>query len=110
MVDATRKGQTVEIGCTLSSEERQPDELVGLAREAENAGFAYALISDHYHPWTDKQGISPTFFVWSILAGIAEFVKAGFDHVRVHQVGPDKAGFMRFYQRQILPNVTSLAA
>jgi hypothetical protein len=108
MVDATRKGQTGEIGYTLSSEERQPEELVGLAREAENAGFAYALISDHYHPWTDKQGISP--FVWSILAGIAEFVKAGFDHVRVHQVGPDKAGFTRFYQREILPNVRSLAA
>jgi G6PDH family F420-dependent oxidoreductase len=69
MVDVTRKGQTVEIGYTLSSEERQPEELVGLAREAENAGFAYAVISDHYHPWTDKQGSSP--FVWSVLGGIA---------------------------------------
>ena len=55
MVDVTRKGQTVDIGYTLSSEERQPQELVRLAREAENAGFAYALISDQYHPWTDKQ-------------------------------------------------------
>jgi hypothetical protein len=37
-------------------------------------------------------------------------VKAGFDHVYVHQVGPDQAGFMRFYQREILPIVKSLAA
>ena len=32
MVDVTRKGQTVEIGYTLSSEERQPGERVRLAR------------------------------------------------------------------------------
>jgi hypothetical protein len=35
MVGVTRKGQTVEIGYKLSSEERLPEELVRLAREAE---------------------------------------------------------------------------
>ncbi len=59
----------VEIGFTLSSEERRPEELVRLARQAEEAGFPYALISDHFHPWTDAQGSSP--FVWSVLGGIA---------------------------------------
>jgi coenzyme F420-dependent glucose-6-phosphate dehydrogenase len=59
----------VEIGYTLSSEERQPDELVRLARMAEDSGFGYALISDHYHPWIDRQGSSP--FVWAVLGGIA---------------------------------------
>ena len=62
-------GMQVEIGYTLSSEERQPDELVRLARMAEDSGFGYALISDHYHPWTDRQGSSP--FVWAVLGGIA---------------------------------------
>ncbi|HEX6761280.1 MAG TPA: LLM class flavin-dependent oxidoreductase [Gaiellaceae bacterium] len=33
---------------------------------------------------------------------IAEFERAGFDRVYVHQVGPDQAGFMRFYAREIL--------
>ena len=28
---------------------------------------------------------------------------AGFDHVYVHQIGPDQAGFINFYQREILP-------
>lgn len=37
------------------------------------------------------------------LAGIAKYVEAGYDHVCVHQVGPDQAGFMRFYEREILP-------
>jgi coenzyme F420-dependent glucose-6-phosphate dehydrogenase len=44
------------------------------------------------------------------LSAIAEYVKAGFDHVYVHQVGPDQVGFMRFYEREILPNLGSLAA
>jgi hypothetical protein len=34
--------------------------------------------------------------------GLEEFVRAGFDHVYVHQVGPDQEGFMRFYEREIL--------
>src|SRR5581483_1472706 len=33
---------------------------------------------------------------------IAEFEQAGFDHVYVHQVGPDQEGFMRFYREEIL--------
>jgi hypothetical protein len=28
----------------------------------------------------------------------------------VHQVGPDQKGFMRFYEHEILPNVSELAA
>jgi G6PDH family F420-dependent oxidoreductase len=58
-----------DIGYTLSSEECGPDELVENAVAAERAGFGYALISDHYHPWTTTQGNSP--FVWSTLGGIA---------------------------------------
>jgi len=37
-------------------------------------------------------------------------VKAGFDHVYVHQVGPDQEGFMRFYEREILPHSGAIAA
>ena len=59
-----------EIGYHLSSEEHGPMELVRYARRAEEAGFAFALISDHFHPWLDRQGQSP--FVWSVLGGIAE--------------------------------------
>ena len=59
-----------EIGYALSSEEHRPRDLVANARKAEEVGFSFALISDHYHPWTDKQGQSP--FVWSVLGGIAQ--------------------------------------
>jgi hypothetical protein len=36
-------------------------------------------------------------------AKIKEYVDAGFDHVYVHQVGPDQEGFFRFYEKEILP-------
>jgi len=59
----------IEIGYALSSEEHTPTDLIDHARLAEDAGFTFALISDHFHPWIDRQGESP--FVWSVLGGIA---------------------------------------
>ena len=59
----------VEIGYAISSEEHLPNDIVRHAKMAEDAGFTYALISDHYHPWVDAQGHSP--FVWSVIGGIA---------------------------------------
>ena len=57
------------LGYALSSEEHAPSDLVRNARLAEEAGFEFALVSDHFHPWIDRQGHSP--FVWSVLGGIA---------------------------------------
>jgi coenzyme F420-dependent glucose-6-phosphate dehydrogenase len=59
----------VQFGYKLSSEEFEASELVRLAAVAEDHGFSFALISDHYHPWTGSQGQSP--FVWSVLGGVA---------------------------------------
>ena len=36
-------------------------------------------------------------------AAIEAFAAAGYDHVYVHQVGPDQEGFFRFYEREVLP-------
>jgi G6PDH family F420-dependent oxidoreductase len=59
----------MRLGYALSSEEHRPLDLVRHTRLAEEAGFAFALISDHFHPWVDRQGQSP--FVWGVLGGIA---------------------------------------
>ena len=59
----------VDIGYAISSEEHEPNAIVRHAQLAENAGFGYAFISDHFHPWLDVQGHSP--FVWSVIGGIA---------------------------------------
>lgn len=57
------------IGYTLSSEENDAPSLVEQAARAERAGFAFAGISDHFHPWIDRQGQSP--FVWGVLGAIS---------------------------------------
>jgi G6PDH family F420-dependent oxidoreductase len=59
-------------GMTLSSEEHPPRRLLEIATLAENTGFEFVSISDHYHPWIDAQGHSP--FVWSMLGALAERV------------------------------------
>jgi coenzyme F420-dependent glucose-6-phosphate dehydrogenase len=59
----------VSYGYTLSSEEHGPVDLVRNARRAEEVGFDFVSVSDHFHPWVGAQGHSP--FVWSVLGGIA---------------------------------------
>lgn len=59
----------VEIGYKLSAEEHNAPTLVKNARLAEEAGFDFVSISDHYHPWTRKGAQSP--FAWTVLGGIA---------------------------------------
>jgi G6PDH family F420-dependent oxidoreductase len=66
-----------EIGYKLCSEEHNPQEIIQYAQRAEQAGFTFGMISDHFHPWTDKQGQSP--FVWSVIGGISQVTK----HLRV---------------------------
>jgi coenzyme F420-dependent glucose-6-phosphate dehydrogenase len=56
-------------GYALSSEEHAPLDLVRHAKLAEDAGFEFLSISDHYHPWIDRQGHSS--FVWGVIGGIA---------------------------------------
>ena len=60
----------MELGYTLSSEETGPRDLVRFAARAEEVGFAFAMLSDHFHPWIDQMGHSP--FVWSVLGAVAE--------------------------------------
>jgi coenzyme F420-dependent glucose-6-phosphate dehydrogenase len=75
--DALGSPANLELGYWLSSEEHAPDRLVEHAAAAEAAGFATAMISDHFHPWTPSQGQSP--FVWTVLGAIA----ARTEHLRI---------------------------
>jgi coenzyme F420-dependent glucose-6-phosphate dehydrogenase len=59
-----------DYGYALSSEEHTPTDLVRHAKAAEDTGFSFALISDHFHPWVDSQGQSA--FVWSVIGAIAQ--------------------------------------
>src|ERR687894_1055464 len=53
----------------MTTEANSPQEMVRQAARAEEAGFDFVEISDHFHPWFDSQGHSG--FAWSILAAAA---------------------------------------
>lgn len=59
-----------KFGYKLMSEEHSPKALVKNAVLAEEAGFDFVSISDHFHPWLKSQGHSP--FAWSVLGAIAQ--------------------------------------
>jgi hypothetical protein len=42
------------------------------------------------------------------LAAIRRAERAGYDHVCVHQVGPDQDGFIRFFEAEVLPRLRPL--
>jgi G6PDH family F420-dependent oxidoreductase len=63
----------VKLGYKLMAEEHGPADLVRNAQRAEEAGFDFAAISDHYFPWLEEQGHSP--FAWSVLGAIAQATK-----------------------------------
>lgn len=60
----------LKMGFTLSSEEHRAKDLVRQAQAAEDAGFDFAMISDHFHPWAHSQHNSP--FVWGVLGAVAQ--------------------------------------
>lgn len=56
-------------GYTLMTEQSGPKELVRWAVGAEQAGFDFAVSSDHFSPWLAAQGHSP--YAWSVLGAVA---------------------------------------
>ncbi len=56
------------IGYTMMCEQAGPKQLVRDVALAEEAGFDFAVISDHYFPWLDSQGHSP--YAWSVLLAV----------------------------------------
>src|SRR3954454_8836833 len=57
-------------GYTLMCEQSGPKELARSAVAAESAGFDFAVMSDHFHPWLEEQGHSP--YAWSVLGAVAQ--------------------------------------
>jgi probable non-F420 flavinoid oxidoreductase len=59
-----------QIGFHCSHEQIPPRQLLDAVRHAEEAGFAAAMSSDHFSPWSERQGESG--FAWSFLGAALE--------------------------------------
>ncbi len=60
----------VRFGYTLLTEQSAPQNLVSHATSAEQAGFDFEVISDHFSPWLTVQGHSP--YAWSVLGAVSQ--------------------------------------
>jgi G6PDH family F420-dependent oxidoreductase len=60
----------VEIGYKLFTESHGAPELVKNARLAEDAGFSFLSISDHYLPWISNHGRAG--FAWCTIGGVSQ--------------------------------------
>ncbi|HET6625140.1 MAG TPA: LLM class F420-dependent oxidoreductase [Nocardioidaceae bacterium] len=57
-------------GYTLMTEQSGPRDIVRYARQAEEAGFDFEVMSDHYFPWLDEQGHAG--YAWSMLGAVTQ--------------------------------------
>jgi coenzyme F420-dependent glucose-6-phosphate dehydrogenase len=60
----------VQVGFHASHEQFPPSQLLRLLRLAQEVGFECAKSSDHFHPWSERQGQSG--FAWSWLGAAME--------------------------------------
>jgi G6PDH family F420-dependent oxidoreductase len=59
----------MQVGYKIATEAFTPTEVVEQTIAAEEAGFDFVELSDHYHPWLEEQGHSG--FTWSMLGAMA---------------------------------------
>jgi G6PDH family F420-dependent oxidoreductase len=59
----------MQVGYKLATEAFSPTRVVEQTVAAEEAGFDFVELSDHFHPWLEEQGHSG--FTWSMLGAMA---------------------------------------
>lgn len=76
------------IGFHASHEQFAPSHLLDLVGRARSAGFGAGMCSDHFHPWSDRQGHSG--FSWSWLGSALQATDLSFGAVcaPVHRYHP----------------------
>ena len=60
----------MQLGYTMMTEQAGPKDLVAHVVGAEEAGFDFAVCSDHYFPWLAEMGHSP--HAWTVLGAAAQ--------------------------------------
>src|SRR5829696_1453961 len=63
-----------KFGYTLMTEQSGPKDLVRYAEAAEQTGFDFEVMSDHYFPWLAAQGHAP--YAWSVLGAVAHVTES----------------------------------
>lgn len=78
-MSGTGRFSSTRIGYHASHEQFAPSELLALVQLAEQAGFQCAKSSDHFHPWSERQGQSG--FAWSWLGSALQATRLSFGSI-----------------------------
>src|SRR5690242_4201384 len=73
-----KESMAIQLGWKAGPEQYPPNELLGYAIAAEQAGFESIDVSDHFHPWSE---VGQAAFTWTWLGAVAAQTK------RIH-MGP----------------------
>src|SRR3954453_14327713 len=65
-----RRTCMTKYGYTLMTEQSGPREIVRYSAAAEQAGFDFEVMSDHYSPWLAEQGHAA--YAWSMLGAVTQ--------------------------------------
>ena len=91
----------IELGYALSSEEHGPKNAGGKGKPRYGQVTVCWAESEEDVAGKVACGPDPTRHV----EAVREYEAAGIDHVYVHQIGLDQEGFLRLYEREVLPHV-----
>ncbi len=69
----------MQIGFHASHEQWRPSQLLAFTQAAASAGFEAAMCSDHFHPWSEREGQSG--FAWSWLGTALQSTSIAFGTV-----------------------------
>src|ERR687890_327838 len=89
-------------GFSLMCELHHPKDLVEQAKRAEQAGFDFVTISDHFHPWLYSHGHSP--HAWPVLGGVAATTE------RIRMISLVSAPIIRYHPAIVAQKAATMGA
>jgi hypothetical protein len=98
------------LGFHASHEQVHPAALLEAVQHAEQVGFTVAMRSDHFSPWSVRQGHSD--FAWSWLGAALEATDLPFGVVNAPGHAKEQSAWLDVFGEQVLPqlDVTQKAA
>jgi G6PDH family F420-dependent oxidoreductase len=89
-------------GYSLMCEEHHPNDLIANAHRAEEAGFDFVTVSDHFHPWLYSHQHSP--YAWSVLGALAATTE------RLELISLVTCPFLRYHPAIVAQRAATVAA
>jgi alkanesulfonate monooxygenase SsuD/methylene tetrahydromethanopterin reductase-like flavin-dependent oxidoreductase (luciferase family) len=89
------------IGYHASHEQFPPGRMLEAAKLAKECGFEGITCSDHFNPWSHRQGESGFALSW-----LNEDLEMGFSTISLHNVNREQERFIRDFGSEVLRSLS----